>query len=174
MENLQTNLNVHQGADIFENSWTGHWKVIGGNNPGPGPNPNSGPPNGGSSGLSGGAIAGIVVGAVAVIAIIAAIIAFVLIRKKRRAKRTTADPSAPQGAPSYADKPYGQQPYDAQPYYSDRPHELQSNNFDRRELDGQGYYKPDNNKPQNYYELPERRHLQVQPAHELPDSPRLT
>ena len=167
--NKMTTLDAREGGTLFADSWSSHWTPISKSTSGGGGN--NGGNDGGSGGISGGAIAGIVVGAVVIIAVIAFIV-FFLVRRKRKARKSAADGNAsPSAQPFYADKPQGYYGDGQQPYYSDQSHELQSNAFDRNELDGQGHYKP-GYKPGGYpQEMPGQGYASELPGHGYQQQP---
>ena len=178
MDNGMTTLNVQQGDNLFKRSWEGHWTVLGANSSSGG----STQPGSSGSTLSGGAIAGIVVAAIAGIAIVAATVAFLLLRKNKRRRAAEGQ--------SFATGQSG--PSNVQPYYTDKPqehahhpaHEPDPNTQNRGELDGQEYYKQNQNfaqsqpPQQQYYGMPiQHQQYEELPGHvpqELPANPKTT
>ena len=158
-----TTLDVQQGDDIFKKSWAGHWTPISDES-------NNGGGGGGSSGLSGGAIGGIVGGVIGGLLIIGAIVAFLLIWRKRKARQAAIQEPG-YGQSGYAPPGQAAPNSPGQPayYYSDKPqeprHEMQADPSYRQELDGQGYYNKQYQKPdQDHYGMSSN----IQNVSELP------
>ena len=172
-----TALNVQQGNTLFQQSWAKHWTPLSGSSN------NGGGSGSGSSGLSGGAIGGIVGGVVGGLLIIGAIIALILILRKRKARRAAAQ------QPEYAQPGYAQPGYappgqaaphsPGQPafHYTDKQqeptHEMHGDPSYRQELDSQGYYNKQYQKPeQDQYQMSSNiQHVSELPGHDPQELP---